>query len=138
MPYVLEPLVAGELGDGTRLDPSTHPPAVDVVDFVLDAPAEDDLIESFPVYLVSEHIAELLSRAGLGGFTLEGARVSPSREYVEVYGDRPHKEYRWLRLRFSPDADCWLDNEHRLCVSERMMAVLSQGVLAGCDVTRLP
>jgi hypothetical protein len=36
MPYALEPLVAGELGEGTVLDPSTHPPKVSAVDYVLD------------------------------------------------------------------------------------------------------
>jgi hypothetical protein len=49
MPYCLEPHVAGELGEATELDPSAHLPIVTVVEYVLDAPDSDDLIESFPV-----------------------------------------------------------------------------------------
>lgn len=137
MPFLLEPLVAGALGEGTQLDASTHPPDVEAVEYVLDAPSADDLIESFPVFLVSDWLAERLDRAGLDGFALEGALVVPSREYVEVYGPAPHKSYRWLRLLTSTTADCWLDEEYRLCVSDRMMAVLREGVLEGCDITPL-
>lgn len=138
MPYALEPLVAGQLGEGTRLDSSTHPPEVEAVEYVLDAPTDDDLVESFPVFLVSDQLAERLRQASLDGFILDDARVVPSREYVEVYGEVPHKSYRWLRLRASANADCWLDGEYRLCVSDRMMAILSEGVLDRCEVVELP
>jgi hypothetical protein len=120
------------------MDPSSHPPTVESVEYILDAPTEEDLIESFPVHLVSENMARLLTTAGLEGFALGEATVVPSREYVEVYGDAPHKDYRWLRVRPSPRPDCWLDDESRLCVSDRMMGVLSRGVLDGCDVTKRP
>jgi hypothetical protein len=39
--YVLEPLVAGELGDATQLDATTHPPLVRHVEFVLDLPTDE-------------------------------------------------------------------------------------------------
>ena len=86
MPFALEPLVAGELGEGTRLDATTHPPEIEAAEYVLDAPTEEDLIESFPVFLVSESIGDRLTDTQLRGFTLEETRVIPSREYVEVYG----------------------------------------------------
>lgn len=130
-------MVAGQLGGGSRIDTSTHPPTVQAVEYVLDAPTDEDLIESFPVFLVGPEVAEMLARAGLEGFDIVEAHVVPSREYVEVYGAAPHKEYRWLRLRPSPQADCWLDDEHRLCVSDRMMSTLSQGTLAECEITEL-
>lgn len=137
MPFTLEPLVADELGEGTRLDATTHPPEVEAVEYVLDTPTEDDLIESFPVFLVSESLADQLADAQLRGFTLEEAQVIPSREYFEVWGSAAHKRYRWLRLKSSPQSDTWLDESYRLCVSDRMMAVLREGVLDGCDITRL-
>ena len=68
MTYVLEPLVAGELGDGTQLDATTHPPLVRHVEFVLDLPTDEDLIESFPVFLVSESLGHALASANLTGF----------------------------------------------------------------------
>lgn len=82
MPYRLEPHVAGELGEATDLDPSAHPPVVRAVEYVLDAPDSDDLIESFPVFLVSARLAERLDAAGVTGFVLEDAIVRPSTEYL--------------------------------------------------------
>ena len=125
MPYRLEPHVAGELGEATELDPSAHPPIVTAVEYALDAPDSDDLIESFPVFLVSATLAEQLDTAGLTGFVLEDARVRPSAEYLASYGDVPHGEYRWMRLQDrSSTPDAWLDSDLRLCVSDRLMDVL--------------
>jgi hypothetical protein len=135
MPYRLEPHVAGELGEASELDPSVHPPIVTAVEYLLDAPDPDDLIESFPIFLVSAALATRLDTAGLTGFVLRNASVRPSSEYLATYGEVPHSKYRWMRLHGdSPTADAWLDGEHRLCVSDRMMAVLRSHRLARCIV----
>jgi len=137
MVYVIEPHVAGELGDGTCLDPSTHPPRVSSVEYVLDTPRAADLIESFPVYLVSHELARELVDAKLSGFSLDEARVVPSLEYLAAYGDTPHKQYRRLRLIPSAEADCWLDERHLLHVSDRMMEVLQRFDLTYADIERV-
>jgi hypothetical protein len=134
MPYVIEPLVAGELGDGTDLDPSTHPPRVSSVEYVLDAPVEEDLIESFPVFLVSEELERRIQEAGLRGISLEDARVVPSPEYIEIYGDAPHKQYRWMKLDQAEDPDAWLGEDLRLNVTDRMMEMLQSLNISNADV----
>jgi hypothetical protein len=137
VPYALEPMVAGELGEGTEIDPATHPPMVSSVEYVLDAPDADDLVESFPVFLVSDAVATRLLDASLTGFDLAEARVVPSPEYRAAYGDVPHKAYRWLRPGRDPADDVWLSDDHRLCVSDRMMQLLEQGDLGNCEAARL-
>jgi hypothetical protein len=137
VPHVLEPLVAGELGAGTSLDTSIHPPIVRQVQYVLDRPTRDDLIESFPVFLVSDALASALTAAGLTGYTLDDAEVIQSREYIDVYGGGAIKRYLWLRIEPSHAGDCWLDEDYRLCVSDRMMAVISQHEIGGCGVATL-
>jgi hypothetical protein len=136
MSYVLEPLVAGELGDGTELDTSTHPPHVRKLDYVLDLPTEEDLIESFPVFLVSEELAAALTAANFGGFRLDDAEVRKSDQYALWRGDLPHKRYRWLRPASSASADCWLDEHNRLCVSDRMYAVVASHRIDRCVVRK--
>src|SRR5215211_250252 len=136
MAYVLEPLVAGELGDETDLDTRTHPPLVHSVEFVLDLPTDEDLIESFPVFLVSEELASALTAAGFRGFQLSDAQVRPSHEYLANHGEVPHKRYRWLRLMPSRPSDCWLDAQYRLCVSDQMYFVIARHRIDGCDVTQ--
>jgi hypothetical protein len=137
MAFVLEPLIAGELGERTELDPGTHPPLVTAVEYVLDAPVPDDLIESFPVFLVAEDLAYRLKAAGLDGFTVAAALVTPSPEYVELHPGAPTRAYRWLQVSGGPAADCWLASDHRLCVSDRMMLVLETADLTNCGVERL-
>jgi hypothetical protein len=135
MPYALEPLRAGELGMGTELDVGTHPPGVRRVEYVLDAPTEEDLIKSFPVFLVSEELAAALTSEKLSGFQLDDADVHLNDQYVELHESAPHKRYRWLRLTPSESADCWLNDQYRLCVSDRMYAVISHHCIDRCDVT---
>ena len=135
MPYVLQPLVGGELGQDVEFDNSTHPPGIDRVQYVLDYPTSEDLMESFPAYIVSEALAERLVAAGLRGFTLAEAEVLPGENYLALYGDVPHKTYRWLQVApRTPDADVWLDDAPQLCVSDRMMAVLEGADLAGAEI----
>jgi hypothetical protein len=124
MSYALEPLVAGELGDGTSLDPSVHPPVVHSVEYVLDYPTDEDLIESFPVVLVSEELAARLVEANLQGFELDSATVTESDGYRQLHGDRPHKVYRWLKPAPAESPDAWTGSDYRFCVSDRMMKIL--------------
>jgi hypothetical protein len=133
--FIVEPLVAGQLGDGTVMDTSTHPPVVSALEYELDGPTDEDVIESFPVFLVSEEMADRLLRADLRGFDLADASVVPSRAYLEMYGDVPHKHYRWLRPSPDPSPDSWVDEKYRLNVSPRMMRIMEQGNIRNAHVT---
>jgi hypothetical protein len=82
VPFVLEPMVGGELGRRTKLDTSTHPPVASRVEYLLDDPDSDDLIESFPVFLVSVELAPRLD--SLTGFALADAEGRLERCDVEA------------------------------------------------------
>jgi hypothetical protein len=121
--YRLQPHVAGELGPETDFDPSTHPPVVKNVVYVLDFPEPDDLIESFPVFLVAEALCERLG--GLSGFELEPATV------VFDGGSRP---FRRLVVTGTAADDAWIDEDLMLCVSAEMLEALRTGRLRFCDI----
>lgn len=138
LPYRLDPQVAGELGDETVLDSSTHPPLVSQVDYVLDQPDADDLIQSFPIFLISTGLGSRLQDAGLTGFALAGALVRPSENYLAIYGAVPHPQYMWFQvIRADIEADCWLDESLQLCVSDRMMRHLEAADLSDCLIEEL-
>jgi hypothetical protein len=137
MPYSLDPQVAGELGEGSVLDTTVHPPVVTEVDYVLDQPEADELIQSFPVFLVSSGLADRFQSAGLTGFTLEEATTRPSFEYLSAFGQAPHREYRWLRVHGTEQDDCWIDSSAMLCVSDRMMEILNSATLSDCLATKI-
>lgn len=138
MPYRLEPQVAGELGPDTDLDTSTHPPKVKRLEYVLDQPESDELITSFPVFLVSEQLGSRIKKADLDGFKLAKASIGTSDNYRELYGKARHRDYRWLHVTGTAGrSDFWLDESFNLCVSDRAMAILEAGVLSECQVEKV-
>ena len=137
VPHALEPMVPGELGGRTVLDSSTHPPIVSNLEFMLDRSDPDDLIESFPVYLVTEALAERLLRAALTGFTLGDVTIHRSDAFTELYGHARHPSFRRLIVSGTAADDCWIGEDLRLCVSDRMLAILQAGRLTDCDVEEL-
>jgi len=138
MPYRLEPQVAGELGPDTDLDTSTHPPKVKRLEFVLDQPESDELVTSFPVFLVSAQLGSRIKKARLDGFKLAKASVGPSDNYRELYGKAKHRDYRWLQVTGSAGrSDFWLDESFNLCVSDRAMTILEAAVLSDCHIEQV-
>ena len=63
----------------TVLDTSVHPPRVSKLDFVIEGWCGADIVESFPVFLVTEALAETLADSGLGAFELRDAEVTVTR-----------------------------------------------------------
>jgi hypothetical protein len=63
----IEPEVAGELGEGTDMDTSVHPPNVRTLHYEITDWLGDHILESYPVYIVSEQLAEALTRSAWAG-----------------------------------------------------------------------
>jgi hypothetical protein len=137
VPYSIDPQVAGELGEGTVMDSSVHPPAVSRVEFILDYPETDDLIQSFPIYLLSDELADRVVQSGLAGIRLEDVDVRPSEEFLAAFGEAPHRNYRWLQLENSEGADAWISDALELCISDRMMRILEEATLSDCIISEI-
>ena len=135
MPYQLDRKVAGELGERTKLDTGVHPPIVHRLEYVLDYPGADDLIQSFPVYLARAHLAEALIAAGVQGITWREAMISQGDSYDEYSPAGEPDDYRWL-VPGRPGDDCWLQ-DGELVVSDRVMEVLRASNLSECDIQPL-
>ncbi len=54
--FVLEPEVAGQLGEQTVMDRSTHPPTIEKLHFVFDGWLGDDIVATFPSFWVSKNL----------------------------------------------------------------------------------
>src|SRR6476660_8794270 len=71
---VLAPEVAGGWGERTVADTSTHPPRVTALHYQFDGWLGDELLESFPCYIVTRRLAHALTAAGLSGFNWPRSR----------------------------------------------------------------
>ena len=137
--YVLEPEVAGGWGEQTVADTSVHPPRVERLHYEFDGWLGDELLETFPCFVVSEGLAAALVRERLVGFSLADCMVSKSRQFEELHPGRELPAFKWLRPTGTPGReDFGLSPDHRLVVSEQARAVLEQFRLENCDVEAWP
>src|SRR3954470_7978675 len=96
--FRIEPEVAGGLGPKTELDRSTHPPRVKRLQYVFDGWLGDDLLESFPAFIVTADAASRLDGADLSGFRLDEVEIATSETFDEVAVNRELPDFRRLEV----------------------------------------
>jgi hypothetical protein len=134
--YRLEPEVAGGLGPQTVMRRDRHPPKVERLHYVFDGWLGDDLLESFPSFIVTRSMADALKRESLSGFSLKDVKVSTSEQFAELHPGRQLPEFRWLDVTGVPGVDDFgITAPGYLVVSERALHRLRQGRLHYCKVT---
>ncbi|GIG21270.1 hypothetical protein Cch01nite_19940 [Cellulomonas chitinilytica] len=135
--YVLEPEVAGGWGDGTVVDREFHPPIVSRLVYEFDGWLGDDLVTTFPVYIVTDRLRRALESSGLTGFSFDSVTVTRSEQFEDT-GSPALPEWAWLRLTGAAYRDdAWSGNLGDLTVSERMLALLREFQLDNCDIEPL-
>jgi hypothetical protein len=133
--FLLRPEAASELGDHTVLDTSVHPPRVERLHIELSDWLGDDILWSYPAYLVSEDLARKLAASGLGVFTLADAEVSLSPEAAELLGGTAVPDFRWWQVTGRAGVDDFgVTDKAQLVVSAGGLAVLREaGRLENCE-----
>ncbi|TWG93223.1 hypothetical protein L615_006400000050 [Nocardioides sp. J9] len=133
MSFILEPEVPGEIGERGELDTSVHPPRVVRFHITLTGWLGDDLLEVFPVYLVTERLASILEESDLSGYALAEADVTVDEEaLIDPSLELP--TFRWLQVTGSADDDVSLAEDFRLRLSDRAYELVSRTSLQNCDV----
>lgn len=131
--YTIEPEVAGELGEGTVMDTSVHPPRVSAVHYVITDWLGDDIIESFPCYLVTPRLAAALESSQLTGFRIEAAQVTLSEEATE-FGITETPEFRWLVITGPSGEDFSVLPSGQAVISEAALQALQTYTIDNCDI----
>ena len=136
MSKVLEPEVAGGLGPGTDADRSTHPPVVRHLNYEFDGWLGDDLLETFPCFIVTARLAKALEISELSGFRLGLVDVTRSERFEELYPDVALPDFRRLHVVGLAGADDFtLTKDHRLRVSGAAFELLTQFSMSHCEIT---
>jgi len=133
--FSLEPEVAGGWGDRTDADTSVHPPVVSHLHYEFHGWLGDELVESFPCYLVTEALGTTISRAGLSGCSLSRAEVTCSQDFTELQPDTKLPAFKWLRISgIAGQSDLGLSSEHLLVISEQALQVIGTHSISNCAV----
>jgi len=134
--YFIEPEVAGGWGSNTIADTSSHPPIVSKFHYQFDGWLGDDLLESFPCFIVSEPLKDDLISSGLTGFEIEGAEVSKSEDFwsEDTYSNLP--KFYWLKVS-GEDLfnDFKIAADYRLVVSDKALSVIRRHNINHADIT---
>ncbi len=133
--WLLEPEVAGGIGPGSLLDARVHPPKVTKLEHEFEVWLGDDLLETFPCYIVTARLAEALTTGRMTGFALEDVQVVLSSQFRGLYPNRVVPEFRWLKISGTPGIhDFSMSPDHRLVVSDAALTVLKRFQLAHCEI----
>ncbi|QKZ02414.1 hypothetical protein [Pseudomonas eucalypticola] len=121
MYYFIEPEVAGRLGDSTVIDVSVHPPVVSHLEYKFEGWLGDDILESFPCFIVSSRLAEKLISDKFTGYELGPVTVSVAEEVSEIFSQALLPRFFWLKIVGGAGFDDFgIANDFRLVVSRRV------------------
>ena len=138
MYFYIEPEVSGGFGDNSVIDTTVHPPKVYKLHYQFDGWLGDELLESFPCFIISEALAQELEREHLSGFTLEDVEVTKSEQFEELYPRKALPKFFWLQVKGSAARDdLGVAEDHRLVVSESALNTLRKGKIEEADIEEI-
>jgi len=134
--FCVEPEVAGELGDNTKIDRSVHPPIVNRLHYELDGWLGDALLESFPCFVVTEHAKECIRNASFTGTSFDRVEITTSDQFRELYPARELPAFAWFKVEGTPGQDDFgTTSDGRLIVSGRALDMLREIGIAHALIT---
>jgi hypothetical protein len=131
--FVIEPEVAGGLGEYTILDTTVHPPNVRHLHYEFYGWLGDDIVESFPCLMISQRLAELLPST-LRGFELAEVEISKSDEFEELQPGQYLPAFMWLKVHGTVGVDDFsVAKDHRFVISELVRDIFHQVKITNCE-----
>src|SRR5215470_10137854 len=123
--YYLEPEVAGGYGEDTVLDTSVRPERVERLHYEFQGWLGDDLLEAFPVFIISERLKNILQPLHATGYELDHVKVSKEPQFRELYPNAPPlPKFHWLKISGRGGWKIWLGTGSQTgCVRTRFAGV---------------
>lgn len=149
----LSPEVAGGWGPATIVSNrseiesgKSRVPVVEFLEYRFEGWLGDELLESFPCFIVTEALARDLTTSGMTGFRLGDVEVSVSPHFEETNPGRVVPAFRRLHIdgrvrqsngvRWSGQDIC-LTEKAELVVSERCWVIVHRYESANCEAEEL-
>ena len=154
MLYLLEPEVAGELGENTVINNFNsvrlkgEQPEIKHLHYHITGWLEDDILECTPGFIISEKLATDIKKSNINGYIIDDVDISASDEFYEMYPNRKlPKFYRLIPtgiievmnnnyFNWSGEDMC-LTGKSYLVVTESALNILKKHSLNNCDISPL-
>lgn len=149
--YMLEPEVAGEIGENTvyanfeEVKNNGVQPIISKLHFEFSGWLGDDIIESTPCFLVTEKLKTHIEKNKLIGYEFQNVEITLSDEFIELYPNRELPTFYRLIPKgkikvengvcseWSGD-DFNFSNKSYLVVSNKAFLILKKFNIKNCDV----
>ncbi|HEY4326955.1 MAG TPA: hypothetical protein VGN20_23415 [Mucilaginibacter sp.] len=125
MYIIIEPEVAGGLGEGTIGDFKPQPPIVEKLNYEFFGWMGDDIIESFPCFIMTERLKNKICDEQLSGIAFDDVFITKSKEFFTRYTNEDLPDFFWAKINgvFGLD-DFAIGNDLRLTISEKAFKIL--------------
>jgi len=134
--YVVDPEVAGGWGD--NMDVTRAPDEsiiVNKVHYEFDGWLGDALLESDPIFIGTQKLADAIIASGLTGVEFDIVEISKSELFNELHPDRKLPKFLWFKFIGTPGKDDFgIGSGLRLVVSQKALGLLRDHGFAHADV----
>lgn len=129
MKYIkIEPEVIVGLGEDTNIDTSTIPPVVKELHINLEDWLGDDLMENYPVFIVTEPLKSNLETTAYSGYRIEDLKLTFDEYFENNYRlEKEIPKFYWMILSgIKGKDDFYIDSSQVLNVSSQAFSFLKK------------
>ncbi|REC41604.1 hypothetical protein [Chryseobacterium pennipullorum] len=135
---LIEPEVAGGLGGKTELDNTYFPPLIKHLHYEFDGWMGNDILESFPCYIVTEQLRSDIESETLTGINFDNVLVSKSETFLELYPNKILPNFFWAKINGeSYKDDFFITEKNILAISEKAYSLLKKFNIDQADIEYL-
>lgn len=135
--WVIEPEVSGSLGEGTIIDSSVHPPIISMLNYEFSGWLKNDLVESFPCFLVTENLKNCIDEMNFSGVCFDEVHVTKSDEFTTFHPNFEIPKFFWMKITgLASEHDFGLSNDYRLVVSSDVLNTFKHFNISEADIEK--
>ncbi|RXM40438.1 hypothetical protein BOQ62_05560 [Chryseobacterium sp. CH21] len=135
---LIEPEVAGGLGEQTQIDNSFFPPLIINLHYEFEGWLGDDILESFPCYIVTEKLRTGIEHEKLTGISFDDVILSQSETFLELHSNKELPNFFWAKISGeSYRDDFFITKKNDLAISEKAYLLLKNYNIDQADIEDL-
>ncbi len=120
MKYIkIEPEVIVGLGEDTKINKSNYPPIVNYLHINLEDWLGDDLMENFPVFIITEYLKSSLETTRFSGYTIKDLKLTFDEYFESNYQlEKKVPTFYWMVINGAKgEDDFFIDQSQTLNIS---------------------
>jgi galactitol-specific phosphotransferase system IIB component len=135
--YYIEPVVSVEWGDNIIVNTSVHPPIVKKLHVNFLGWSGDDIIETFPCFIISEKLKKVLEHDGITGYEIENLEVTKSKQFLDAITDVKLPLFYWLKIVGEKNKDDIFLKNNMMTISDKTLKSLQKVNIDNADVYQI-